>query len=116
MSEPPTKQLVCEFPVRDLERALTFYRQLGFSVLRSDHDFAVLLWEECELFLAVDAAIADNATNVRIMVDDVDARWQRVQQLGARIITPIRDAAYGLRDFTCCDPDGNRLRFASRLG
>jgi len=38
-----------------------------------------------------------------------------VQQLGARVIKPIADRYYGLRDFTIADPDGFGLRFGTRL-
>ena len=108
-------QLVCEFAVADLDRALPFYIALGFELVRRDHDFCELAFAGSLLFLMVEPRGPDNATNVRVLVPDVDARWATALQLGARIITPIRDATYGLRDFTCCDPDGNRLRFASEL-
>ena len=52
---------------------------------------------------------------MRILVQDVDALWQQAQKLGAPIRVPIGDRAYGLRDFTVCDPDGFGLRFASWL-
>lgn len=107
--------LVCEFAVADLDRALAFYLAVGFALVRRDHDFCELSWAGHLLFLMVEPRGPDNATNVRVLVPDADACWRKVQQLGARIITPIRDATYGLRDFTCCDPDGNRLRFAAEL-
>ena len=50
---------------------------------------------------------------MRIMVADVDRRWELVTGMGARIIYPIGDQAYGLRDFTFVNPDGFGLRFAS---
>jgi hypothetical protein len=49
------------------------------------------------------------------MVPDVDVRYQHVLQLGARIVVPIRDTSYGLRDFIFADPDGNLLRFGTYL-
>src|SRR5262249_25931936 len=53
--------------------------------------------------------------NLRVMVPDVDQIWQRATELGTRIIVPIGDRRYGLRDFTIADPDGFELRFATRL-
>jgi hypothetical protein len=35
--------------------------------------------------------------------------------MGARVVSPIGDRYYGLRDFTIADPDGFGLRFASWL-
>jgi len=42
---PPTRQLVVEVFVRDLDRSLAFYTGLGFRLLRRDGGFAELQWE-----------------------------------------------------------------------
>ena len=55
------------------------------------------------------------AANLRIMVADVNEHWERVQGSGARVLKPIGDRYYGLRDFTIADPDGFTVRFATRL-
>jgi uncharacterized glyoxalase superfamily protein PhnB len=49
------------------------------------------------------------------MVPDVDAWWQRATDMGARVLSPISDHDYGLRDFTIEDPDGFGIRFATRI-
>src|SRR5262249_50301351 len=46
-----TEQLVVELLVRDLQRALAFYRAIGFEVLREEETFAVVAWESHRLFL-----------------------------------------------------------------
>jgi len=38
-----------------------------------------------------------------------------VNEIGARIILPVADRYYGLRDFTIADPDGFGVRFATLL-
>ena len=38
-----------------------------------------------------------------------------VPEIGARIVIPLADRYYGLRDFTIADPDGFGIRFASAL-
>ena len=53
--------------------------------------------------------------NVRVMVPDVDGCWRRAGEIGARVVSPIADRDYGLRDFTIADPDGFGVRFASKL-
>ena len=45
------EQLVAEIFVRDIDRSLDFYRQLGFEQLRKDGGFAELAWEGRRLFL-----------------------------------------------------------------
>ena len=56
-----------------------------------------------------------NIGNIRIMVPDVDRYWELALKLKARVIRPIKDSYYGLRDFTIAGPDGLGLRFATRL-
>lgn len=115
----PTEQLVPEILVRDIRRAVAFYQALGFEVIGDRGDFVALAWEGHRLFLderpdlppPPDVPMA----NVRVMVPDVDRCWRLAGELGARVIAPIADRAYGLRDFTVADPDGFGVRFATRL-
>src|SRR5262245_2444072 len=101
-----TEQLVVELLVRDLRRSIEFYRALGFDVLRHEPTFAVLAWEGHRLFLEQKgdlpepAPAASPVMNVRVMVPDVDRVWQRAQELGLRVVAPIGDRHYHLRDFT----------------
>jgi catechol 2,3-dioxygenase-like lactoylglutathione lyase family enzyme len=123
----PTEQLVTEIVVRDIQRSTQFYRRLGFALLRDDGDFVELTWEDHRLFLVELSAFpgvsaAEQPTpppfplaNVRVMVPHVDDYWRLANELGAHVIMPMADRAYGLRDFTIADPDGFGVRFASRL-
>ena len=123
----PTEQLVTEIVVRDIRGSVAFYRRLGFELLRDGGDFAELTWEDHRLFLAELSAFRDiqNPTlgtlppfplaNVRVMVPDVDEYWKLANEIGAKIIVPLADRYYGLRDFTIADPDGFGVRFASAL-
>ena len=115
----PTEQLVTEIFVRNLADSIVFYRQLGFEVLREQGGFAELAWEGHRLFLDQSATLPDvpdrPAANVRVMVRDVDRYWKRCNEAKARVVVPIGDRYYGLRDFTVADPDGYGVRFASHL-
>jgi catechol 2,3-dioxygenase-like lactoylglutathione lyase family enzyme len=123
----PTQQLVTEIVVRDIGRSVDFYRRLGFELLRDGGDFVELIWEDHRLFLAELSAFRDAhgaalaapsafpLANVRVMVPDVDEYWERANRIGARVVIPVADRYYGLRDFTIADPDGFGVRFASLL-
>ena len=123
----PTEQLVTEIVVKDVRRSIDFYQRLGFELLRDGGDFAELTWEDHRLFLAELSAFRDAhgpapatipkfpLANVRVMVPNVDEYWKLVNEIGARIIIPLADRYYGLRDFTIADPDGFGVRFASVL-
>ena len=122
-----TEQLVTEIVVKDIKRSIDFYQRLGFELLRDGGDFVELSWEAHRLFLAELSAFRDahDATlpttprfplaNVRVMVRNVDEYWKLVNEIGARVIIPLADRYYGLRDFTIADPDGFGVRFASLL-
>jgi catechol 2,3-dioxygenase-like lactoylglutathione lyase family enzyme len=122
-----TEQLVTEIFVKDIRRSLTFYQELGFALLRDAGDFVELTWEDHRLFLTELSAVRDAPgaalppsspfplANVRVMVPNVDEYWERAMRTGARIITPLADRYYGLRDFTIADPDGFGVRFATTL-
>jgi catechol 2,3-dioxygenase-like lactoylglutathione lyase family enzyme len=115
---PATEQLVVEVYVRSLDRAVDFYRALGFTLLRRTGGFAVLAWEGHQIFLDEQTgheAPPSPQANVRVMVPDVDACWARALRLGAPVLAPIGDRAYGLRDFTIADPDGFGIRFGTRI-
>lgn len=115
----PTEQLVTEIFVRDIKRSTAFYRRLGFEVARDDGDFVELTWEGHLLFLDERPEMGPPPdtvqANVRVMVPDVDRYWELAHELGARVLSPIRDKDYGLRDFAIADPDGFAVRFATRL-
>jgi len=114
-----TEQLVLELYVSDLKVSCEFYISYGFTLVREEHNFAELKWDDSLLFLE---QVADNPEpplspvgNVRIMVDNVDGYWALSKELGARVLKPIEDRYYGLRDFTIAGPDGVGLRFAANL-
>lgn len=124
----PTEQLETEIVVRSMKPSVEFYRSLGFKLLRDGGDFVELTWEGHRLFLAelsafhevdpVDLAAPPQfpVANVRVMVANVDDYWRVANEIGARIVVPIANRYYGLRDFTIADPDGFGIRFASALG
>jgi catechol 2,3-dioxygenase-like lactoylglutathione lyase family enzyme len=115
----PTEQLVVAVFVRKLDRSLEFYRKLGFNLARTDNGFAAMSWEGHMLFLVEKPELTSPSesprANLRIMVPDVERYWTLVQEMGARIVDPISDRSYGLREFTFTDPDGFVIRFTSPI-
>ena len=117
----PTEQLVNEIFTRDIRQSVEFYRKLGFELVRDDGGFVELGWEGHLLLLS--DSIKDELPdypgfpqgNIRVMVPNVDDYWALVQEMGARVLWPITDQPYGLRDFTIADPDGFGIRFGTYL-
>jgi uncharacterized glyoxalase superfamily protein PhnB len=118
--------LAPELFVRDLVASIRFYEEgLGFDVVRQDQEFAVLSLGAARIQLVLadesvasvkawlDAGPRGVGVNIRIIVDDVDALYERARRRGVPIIREIDDRFYELRDFTVGDPDGFVLSFAS---
>lgn len=110
-------QGVVEIVGPDVDALLSFYLSIGFELERRTGDFAVVHWQGTRLFLAgnSDAPVGECWRSLRIMVEDVDAMWQKANQLGIKVGNPIADRFYGLRDFLLVDPAGFGLRFAQAL-
>ena len=123
-----------ELFVPDVGAAIDFYTgKLGFTLYRVDppgepgphSEFAILSLERAVVMFAADhlyeamGGVIQSprgvAIDVRIMVDDADAVYNRCREGGVEIVHEIADRYYGLRDFVISDLNGFRLRFASPL-
>jgi lactoylglutathione lyase len=117
-----------ELFVDDVDASIRFYqRALRFRVVRREADYASLQLGHAVLGLAPIAKLpADGEepgftrmrlTGVRgagveivLEVPDVDAAANAVEQAGYRLVEPVRERPWGLRDFRVVDPDGYYLR------
>ena len=113
------EQLVPEFYVRDIAPARDFLCAFGFELVREEPNFAELRWERSLIFLESVENYPEGpitpVANIRVMVAEVDDHWRKALAHGARVIRPIENRYYGLRDFTIAGPDGIALRFATPI-
>jgi len=121
--------LAVELFVPNVTEAARYYADtLGFTVLRTDPPdepvFAIAhLGEAVVMFMSdrfyagarSDLDYRGAGVDIRLMVPDVDAVYERIRAAGLEVMHPIGDRDYGLRDFIMRDPFGFRLRFASAL-
>jgi catechol 2,3-dioxygenase-like lactoylglutathione lyase family enzyme len=114
-----TEQLVTEIFVHDISRSKDFYRRLGFKLHEDKGSFVTLTWEGHELYLDERKDMPPHPdfpqANMRIMVPKVDDYWKLATEMGVKVLRPIENRRYGLRDFTILDPDGFGIRFGMRL-
>ena len=113
-------QLIAELYVKSARISKEFYKKFGFGVVRDDGWFVELQWEDSRIFLEEtdnpDLGSDGNlAGNIRVMVPDVDEYWSLAKNSDVKIIKPIGNRDYGLRDFTIAGPDGLGLRFATTI-
>jgi uncharacterized glyoxalase superfamily protein PhnB len=123
--------------VSDIDRSLAFYRDvLGFSLVTTVPDaapfvFAWLKRDEVSVFLNTVGSVKDSlpdlaarpigGTNTLFMTveagtpaEGIDALFDSVESK-ARVVMPLKDQFYGMREFGIEDPDGYVIFAAQRL-
>jgi uncharacterized glyoxalase superfamily protein PhnB len=103
-------------------------RAFGFELVRSSKDGNGAL-EHAELTLgsAIVMVIASGAerqlialddgrgasAGVHVLVDDVEARFERARAAGADIVLELQDTDYDAREFVARDPEGHLWSFGT---
>jgi len=100
----------------DMQRAVRFYRVLGFEILYGGENASFTSFRAGPGFLNLIAQPAERRWSWwgrLIFYDpDVDALHARLAAAGYSPDTAPRDAAWGERFFHITDPDGHELSFA----
>lgn len=103
----------------DMERAVRFYRALGFDLLYGGDAASFTSFRAGPGYLNLTAQPKDKHWSwwgrVIFYVDDVDGLHARALAAGYRPSTRPRDAEWGERYFHLGDPDGHELSFARLL-
>jgi hypothetical protein len=112
--------LAAVLPTRDVNAALGRYQRLGFDVspFRDGSEYGYARRGNVNLHLAhvddLDPSTSLVATYLYVgNADDVHAEWNDAGVEG-RLVAPV-DTDYGLREGAYVDPDGNLLRYGSRI-
>jgi len=132
------------FPVRDLDVAMAFYEQLGFSVRRYDAGYGYAEREGLRLHLRASPELEPFSTSSEVYVEtaEVDAlheewrtrgllpvrssidealkrevrrRWEAGDPVGL-MSAAVEDKPWRVREFSIRDPDNNHLRFGRQTG
>jgi uncharacterized glyoxalase superfamily protein PhnB len=120
--------------VADIDRSITFYRDvLGFSIVATVPDAApfVFAWVQrggVSVFLNAQSGVdvpelaarpIGGTATLFLMVEaetpaaGVDALFEQISHQ-AKVVMPLKDQFYGMREFGIEDPDGYILFFAQR--
>lgn len=114
-SEAPTTfgPPVPELPAADVERAQRHYRDaLGFQIgwLYPDGEIGAVSRGDVVIFFRRKSEPFEPAVHW-MHAPDIDATYNELRALGARIVEPLEKKPWGLRQFTVEDVDGNRFYF-----
>jgi predicted enzyme related to lactoylglutathione lyase len=103
------------FGVRDLDRAMDFYKRLGFDVrLYQGGGYGFVSRSGVEIHLGVlpDGDLRTSAAYLFVDgADRVAAEWESA---GGQVHPP-EDTEWGQREGALVDPDGNVIRFGSPI-
>ena len=109
--------------VKDLKIEADYYKEkLGFDLdftapgweFLSFGDFKVMLGECSDEVTA--EATGNHSWFAHALVENVDEVYQEFIDRGAKILSPIADKPWGIRDFTVVTPDGHRIVFGQMIG
>jgi uncharacterized glyoxalase superfamily protein PhnB len=104
--------------VADMAAALAYYRDvLGFGITFSAEEppqYVCLCLGDCAIHLNSYVPPA-GPSHVCIFCKGIDRLYARLTTHGAKIVEPIADRPYGMRDFAITDPDGHRLVFGQAI-
>jgi predicted enzyme related to lactoylglutathione lyase len=117
MNEPTLTHATPILQVTNLQRALDFYgRVMGFETAwtwGTPPDRASVCRDAVEIMIEVERE--PRSSHVYLQVIGVDAYFEKVTGAGAKIVVPLADRAYGMRDGRVTDPDGNHLGIGEAL-
>lgn len=106
-------QPVPELPVLDVERAQRHYRDaLGFEIgwLEPDKGIGAVSRDGVVLFFRRRSLPFEPAVHW-VFAEDIEASYRNAQASGAKIVEPLENKPWGLRQFTLQDLDGNVFYF-----
>jgi len=104
---------VPELPVEDVERAQKYYRDvLGFAIgwIDPEKGIGAVSRDDAVIFFRRTTAPFVPAVHW-IFADEVDQTYRELRASGAKIVEPLEQKPWGLRQFTVDDLDGNRFYF-----
>jgi len=113
-------QAVPEIPVSSVDRAAAYYVDvLGFTFDWGNDDGGIggISQGHCRMFLTNAPFRATHGAKSPVVVwlnlnsrQDVDELFERWKGAGAKIVEPVEDKPWNLREFRVADLDGNQLR------
>jgi lactoylglutathione lyase len=123
--------IVCELGVVDVASSIAFYERLGFETIEVEPVGGSFSWAELSfhgsrLMLQEIGGLADHLPGIarkltkpshaivlRVgSIDDAEALYGRLDQLGVEHQTGLRRTSYGTTEFSIVDPDGYVLLIA----
>ena len=109
--------------VNDLEKSANYYQEvLGFTIHEiGDPGWRIFRKDECQIMAgncpdATPASeLGDHSYFAYVNVEGIDDYYAQVQAQGGKILKPLRDEPWGMREFAVRTLDGHRIMFGFEL-
>ena len=114
-------RIVPILPVKNLARAMDFYRLLGFSAhaWRDGDSYAFLTRDQLDIHLrtAPDLLEGQNPSGIYFYLAAATAAALEAEfrAAGVKILSPLAPREWKMNEFVLSDPDGNLLRFGEDI-
>ena len=117
MTEPKLTAICPILQVANLERSLDFYTgAMGFELgwkSGEPPDIASVCRDAVEIMISVYPAPVP--AHAYVQVNGIDEYFERVTAAGAKVVVPLADRFYGMRDGRIEDPDGNQISLGEAI-
>jgi predicted enzyme related to lactoylglutathione lyase len=104
------------FYTKDLNKAVSFYKELGLSSDYQDDNYASFVFQNSAklgLKIADEEREVPSHQTIIISVDDIDASYRQLKEKGMTFYTEMAEYDWG-RHFSISDPDGNKVEFLQK--
>jgi uncharacterized glyoxalase superfamily protein PhnB len=115
------RSIVPILPVHNLQRAMDYYRRLGFTAqaYQNGDGYAFLDRNGLEIHLAASELLLENRNPCGVYFylnqGTAAALEAEFRAAGVSILSPLASREWKMNEFVLSDPDGNLLRFGEHL-
>ena len=118
MSEPKLSAIAPILQIADLDRSIDFWKRvMAFEVawIAGGEPANIASFCRDQIYLMVRVEKQPHPCDIYIEVDGIDSYFQRVSDAGAKVVHPLANRDYGMRDGRVEDLDGNQISLGEAL-
>jgi predicted enzyme related to lactoylglutathione lyase len=118
MSNPRLHTIAPILHIADLNRSIDFWKRvMAFDVawIAGGEPPNIASFCRDQIYLMVRVEKQPRPSDIYIEVDGIDAYFRRVTEVGAKVVHPLANRDYGMRDGRVEDPDGNQISLGEAL-
>jgi uncharacterized glyoxalase superfamily protein PhnB len=118
MSEPKLHTIAPILKIANLDRSIDFWKRvMAFDVawIAGGEPPNIASFCRDQIYLMVRVEKLPQPSEIYIEVEGIDAYFQRVSDAGAKVVHPLANRDYGMRDGRVEDPDGNQISLGEAL-